>query len=166
MDWNKFFSAKVFKTVSYAVACLVLLLAVFTLGTYVGYRKANFSYKWGDNYHRNFAGPRGGFMMDKPFPKPPFGPEEFMEGSGVFGQVIKVDSNQLVIRGRGDLEKIVVLDSDTVIKKFQQTISLSDIQIDDQVVIIGQPNNQGQIQAKLIRVMPKEAMKNIKLFRP
>ena len=64
MDFNKFFRSKTFKMVLLAIAALVVLLFVFKTGVFVGYRKAEYSYRWGENYHRNFAGPREGFFGD------------------------------------------------------------------------------------------------------
>jgi hypothetical protein len=41
----------------------------------------------------------------------------------------------------------------TAIKKQNSDIKIIDIKVDDEVVIIGEPNDEGQIDAKLIRVM-------------
>ena len=57
MDINKFFHSKIFKFLVFGIAGLIVILLVFKVGTLIGFRKANFSYKWGENYHQNFAGP-------------------------------------------------------------------------------------------------------------
>ena len=61
----------------------------------------------------------------------------------------------IAVAGENDAEKIVVLKNDTIIKRFRETISQNDLKIDDNIVVIGSPNEQGQIEAKLIRIMPK-----------
>ena len=52
--------SKKFAVVIVVILGLALLIGTFSFGMAVGYRKAKFSYAWGENYHRNFGGPRGG----------------------------------------------------------------------------------------------------------
>ena len=42
----------------------------------------------------------------------------------------------------------------TIIVYQRKNIKLSDLKIGESVVVIGDPNNKGQIQAELIRVVP------------
>lgn len=164
MTINNFFQTRVFKVVLWGLAGLVVSLLIFKAGTIVGFRKAGFSYKWGENYHRNFAGPRRGFFRD-------FYDKDFIGGHGVFGQIIKIDladgSEQtatstgssgtaaLIIKGRDGVEKMVLVKDNTAIQQFRDTIKLSDLKIDDYIVIIGEPNDAGQIEAKFIRLAPR-----------
>ena len=64
MDYNKIFKSKAFKIILGCFAGLVLVLVGIKLGLEVGYRKADFSHRWGENYRQNFAGPRNGFFKD------------------------------------------------------------------------------------------------------
>ena len=77
-----------------------------------------------------------------------------MQSAGVFGQIIKIENDKLIIIGKNNAETIVLITDKTIINRFQETISVADLKIDDAAVIIGEPNNAGQIEAKLIRVMP------------
>ncbi|MCX6740835.1 MAG: hypothetical protein NTY61_00330 [Candidatus Parcubacteria bacterium] len=147
MDYNKIFQSKAFKIVLIFVVLLIFLLLGFQLGLMVGFKKASFSYEWGDNYHSNFAGPRQGFLA-------PFGPGDFMDAHGVIGQIAKIDNSTIIIKDRDNLEKIVLVNDKTIINRFRDNIKLSDLRADDIVVIIGDPNNSGQIIAKLIRLLP------------
>lgn len=147
MDFNKIFQSKTFKTGIFILVGLLVFLFIFKLGLVVGFKKANFSYKWGENYHRNFAGPRQGFFRG-------FSDREFIDAHGVFGQIIKIDDSDLIIKGRDEIEKIVLVNEKTLIKSFRETIKLTDLKIDDYVVIIGEPNESGQIEAKFIRLVP------------
>lgn len=157
IDINKFLQSKLFKVICWVIAGLIILLIGLKAGMFIGFRKANFSFKWGENYHKNFGGPRGGFFGN-------FEGRDFIEGQGDFGQIIKIDGNaptstpasalSLVIKGRGDVEKIVLVKNDAVIKRFKTNIKPTDLKVDDYIVVIGEPNDHGQIEAKLIRLSP------------
>ncbi len=148
MNIDKIFQSKLFKGFILGLLGFLVLTFVFKVGEMVGARKADFSCRWSDNYHQNFGGPRQGFMQG-------FGDKDFIEANGVVGQIIKIASSSVVIKGRGDIEKIVLINQGTIIKNLQETVSLESLQANDMVIVIGEPNNQGQIEAKLIRVMPK-----------
>ena len=147
MDINKFVQSKFFKGIILGVAGLLILLVGFKLGTMVGIRKAEFSGRWGDNYHRNFGGPKGGFMNG-------FGDRDFIEASGSFGQIIKINGNSLTVKGAKDVEKIILVADATVINRLREKIRVSDLKVNENIVTIGEPNTDGQIEAKLIRVLP------------
>jgi hypothetical protein len=147
MDFVKIFKSKTFKIVLSAIAGLIIVLLILALGMFIGYRKANFSYRWGENYHKNFGGPRGGFFQD-------FSGRDFIEGHGTFGQIIKIDGQTLVTKGQDGVEKIILIKDDTAIKRSREDIKLADLKINDYIVTIGEPNDAGQIEAKLIRIMP------------
>ncbi|MFA5048161.1 MAG: hypothetical protein WC516_04025 [Patescibacteria group bacterium] len=147
MDLNKIFRSKFFYGVIFGIVAVILLLVVFRLGMIVGFREATFSYQWGDNYHQNFAGPKQGFvrnLMDR----------DFTEAHGVFGQIIKVDGASLAIKGKDNMEKIIFVGGSTTINMFNKIIKLSDLKIDDNVIVIGEPDSAGRIEAKFIRVLP------------
>ncbi len=128
-------------------AGLAAIILIFGAGVFVGGMKARFSYRWAENYQKNFAGPRGGFMNG--FPARPG--NDFIESHGVFGQIIKINSD-LVINGQNNVERIVIISSSTTIQKARQTITKDDLKVGDNVTVIGSPDDQGQIEAKLIRV--------------
>lgn len=151
MDFNKFFQSKSFKIIIWVIIGLAVFCFIFNIGMFIGFRKASFSYKWGENYHRNFAGPRQGFLRD--FGRD-FGGQDFIESHGVIGQIIKIEDSELVIKGPNDVEKVVLVKDKTVINRFRETIKVSDLKVDDQIVVIGEPNEAGQIEAKLIRLLP------------
>ena len=150
---NDLFNSKVFIISMISVASLILLLLVFRLGVFVGFEKARFSYKWSDNYYRNFDGPRNNFneMMPSPFS---FNGDRFMNAHGVFGEIIKVDTNSIVIKDKNNIEKVVSIGSDTSIREFKKDIKITDLKINDKVVVIGEPDSTGNIIAKFIRILP------------
>ena len=150
---KKFFQNRdVLKWIIIGLAGFVVLVLVFGAGMKVGALKARYSYRWAENYHRNFAGPRGGFFSDwRNFPR-----GEYINAHGVFGSIIKIDDNTIVAKGRDDVEKTVLVSDNTIIQKGRETVKLSDLKADESIVIIGSPNEQGQIEAKLIRVFDGE----------
>ncbi len=154
MDFNKLFHSRAFRVIVLGIGALLVLSLVFGAGVVVGFKKASFSYKWGENYHRNFGGPRGGFFSD-------FSGRNFIDSHGVFGQIIKIDAqagsgqaSAIVIKGSDNVEKIVSANERTVVTRFRDSLKLSDLKINDFIVVIGDPNNNGQIEAKFIRVLP------------
>jgi len=148
---NNFFQSKAFTAALLGIAAFLALLFAFKAGMIVGAKKAEFSHRWSDNYQRNFAGPRSGFPVG-------FGDRDFIEANGVFGQIIKIDGQTLMIKSRDDVEKIVLISKDAVIRQFQDSLKLADLKTDDYIVVIGEPNDSGQIEAKLIRIMPPQPL--------
>ncbi len=147
MDFNKLFGSKIFKRILVGIGAFVAMLIIFGAGMAIGFKKADFSFRWGENYHKNFGGPRGGFFRG-------FSGRDFIESHGVFGQIIKIDGQTIIIKGRENMERPVVIKDNTVINRGRETIKISDLKVDDSVVIVGQPDASGEIEAKLIRVMP------------
>lgn len=149
---TELFNSKSFIIIIVSIASLILLLLSFKLGIFVGSEKAKFSCRWNNNYNENFDGPRG-------FGRPPFYMDgkdlPMMDSRGLFGAIIKVDNNSLTIKDKDDVEKIVVITDKTTIKEFKKDIKITDLKVDEKVVIVGEPNSSGQIEAKLIRILPE-----------
>jgi len=147
MNIENLFESKSFKTAVLIIGCLIILIFVFCLGVFVGTEKAEFSFGWAKAYHQNFGGPQEGFlggMMGK----------NFTDANGVFGQIIKIDGNILTIQGKDNVEKNILVDDGAKIVCQRQNIKLSELKINDEVIVIGDPIENGQIQAELIRIMP------------
>jgi len=144
---SKFFQSRTFKIILFVIGGVVVALLILQAGIFVGYRRAGFSYRWGDNYYRTFGGPGPGGMMDIPR-------QNFPNAHGTTGKIIKIDLPTFVVEERGNIEKIVLIKDDTAIVRFRDKIKPADLKVDDSIVVIGQPNDAGQIEAKIIRVMP------------
>ena len=147
MDANNILESKLFKTIVLSIVALIILVFIFGLGVFVGTKKADFSFRWADQYHRNFGGPQAGFFND-------MASRQFTDANGVFGQIIKIDEQTLTIKGKDNVEKIILVDDETTINFQRATIKLSSLKIDDVVIVIGEPDDNGRIQAKLIRILP------------
>lgn len=129
------------------VGLALIVLLIFQAGMFVGYRKAAFSYRFGDNYYRAFGehGPR-------PFQIPL--QEGFIESHGAVGKIVTINLPTFVMVGPDEIEKVILIGDDTQIRHFDTTISASDLKVDDFTVVLGSPNENSQIEAKLIRVLP------------
>ncbi len=146
---NLFQASNTSKIILTLVALLVLLL-IFQAGMFVGYNKGSFTSRWDDRY---FRGPNG----QKDFRSPMF--EMMQRGDGInphgaFGEIISKDQSRLIVKGQNTAEEIININTDTIIRKHRDLASTSDLVIGGNVVIIGEPNANGEIDAKLIRIMP------------
>jgi len=141
----------VLKWIVFVLIVFVLILVAFGFGVRIGVIKATYSYRWADNYHRNFGGPADGFWGNvEQFPA-----GDFMGAHGVFGDVIEVKDGSVVIQTPDNKENVVVLGSDTTITKGTKT--LQTLQVGDHITVIGTPNQEGQIEAKFIRVFDENS---------
>jgi len=150
--FNELVQSKPFKRALLLVGLLIVILISFGVGVFVGYHKAQFSYAWSENYHRHFGGPPEGIFG---FTSPGSPPPEFMNAHGTFGSVLSVDvgSSTITIEGQDKMEKTMSITSSTILREDRETILLGNIPVGSQIVVIGEPDSQGQIEARLVRVL-------------
>ncbi len=151
------FDSKVSIKILYGIGAIIVLILSFSLGVSVGFHKASFGQAWGDNYEKNFGiiG-NDGMMLNRPFP----GKDNFPNAHGAVGKIIKIELPTLIVQDKDNTEKVVLLKSDTKIEKMRTEIKTSDLLVDDFIVVIGSPNDKGQIEAKFIRAMPSPGSLN------
>ncbi len=141
------------------IGLFLLLLISFAAGVSVGFHKARFSSHFGENYERNFMGPRPDARG------PEFGPMGMMRekigefegrgmrnGHGIAGTIISISDKNLVIKDKDNKESAVSVNDKTIINQGKNTIKIGDLKNDQKVVIIGRPGDDGVVQAGLIRV--------------
>ena len=141
----KMFESKVFVGILYGMGIAIVLLLVLSAGISIGFRKASFGRAWGDNYERNF-----GMMQNRQF----LGENNFPNAHGAAGKIIKITLPTIIVQDKDNTEKVVLIKDDTKIQEMMSEVKASDLSVNDFVVIIGSPNTAGQIEAKLIRIMP------------
>lgn len=137
-----------FKIAAMVVGVMLIALISFFIGLAVGFHKARFSYSFGENYERNFAGPHGGpagFLPD------PMGPD-FRNGHGVAGTIISINDNSIIIKDRDNKENTVTVTDQTLIKRFKEDVKVSGLKVDEKIIILGKPDENGTIKAEFIRV--------------
>jgi hypothetical protein len=147
MNYKEIFQSKKFKMTLLGIAGFIAALLIFQAGIFVGYRKADFSYNWERNYPRVFGTPPNSFLNE-------FGDRGFTNGHGTVGQIMKIDGNNIIIKGSDNVEKTVIVSDSTSIQSGRQSLKINALKVNDFIVAIGSPNNSGQIDAKFIRVMP------------
>lgn len=148
MDVKKYIRSRHSKILIFVIGALLIALVSFGAGMSVGFHKARFSYRFGENYDRNFAGPPRG-------PMGMFGNFEdrgFRNGHGAAGVIISINGNNLVIKNPNGDENTAMVTDKTIIKKRHEDIEFEDLQQNDPIVVIGTPNDNGVIQADIIRV--------------
>jgi hypothetical protein len=133
------------------IGLFVVVILIFQAGVFVGYRKADFSYRFGDNYSNTFGSGRSGMMNG--FPQ-----DMFIGGHGAVGKIIRINLPTIVVADQGNVEKVINISDDTVVRRFRDTVKPADLKVDDFIVVLGQPDDKGQIDAKLIRIMPSPAI--------
>lgn len=126
---------------------VAIFLAAFGLGMAFGYEKAMFAGRWGDNYYRNFYGRAPGGFMGPMMDHAPW------NAHGVVGTVIDVSSSTISVRDNNNNERSIAILPSTVIRRMNDTISLASVAAGDHITAIGEPNDQGQIQGRFIRVL-------------
>jgi hypothetical protein len=131
----------------FSVVAVIALLLVFKAGMSFGYHRALFNSEWGQNYYRNFYGDRR-----SPMPMMDLPDRGFMGMHGTVGTIIDISSSTISLKGQDNIEKSIVIKSDGVARRGGSNISFSDLKIGDNIAVIGGPNENGQVEAKFIRV--------------
>jgi hypothetical protein len=137
---------------------ILLLFSVFSCGMAVGLKKARFSYKFADNYERNFMGQENndqhfGFMP-APLPKfmDDFSGRDFRNAHGIAGAILSVSDNIIIVLDHDNKENTILVTDKTLIKSRRDDLSRSDLKTGDEIVVMGSPDENGKVSASLIRV--------------
>lgn len=143
-----FIQSKKFKSIIQIIGIVLISVVIFGAGMEVGQRRALFSYRFDDNYNRNFAGPHSVFS-------PMMGDQDNIFSShGAVGEIISLGLPNIVIKGPSEVEKSAIIDNQTIIRQMSGVATTSDLVVGKSVVIIGDPDETGIIHASLIRIMP------------
>lgn len=141
-----FFESKKTRFAALALVGALLLLGAFRLGELVGYRKALFSYRFGENYSRLFGAPHPGFFRTFDFR------DGFVSAHGVAGTILRAGGGELLLEGGNGIEKSVMVGTTTVIRQNAGAIPASRIAAGEGAIIIGDPTADGRIAARFIRI--------------
>lgn len=138
---------KVSKVVGALIIALIVLI-IFQAGFYVGYHNNSFRDRWDNRYSRGLQDPTS-----------PFAPfmmrgDEIINPHGALGTIISKNLPRLMVQGPNRAEEIVLIHDKTIIRKFKNLASTSDLVVGEEIIAIGDPNDNGEIKANLIRIMP------------
>ena len=150
-DLNELVQSKAFRGALTIVGIALAALVIFQAGEAIGFRKAAFSYRFGDNYYRAFSSERG----PKSFRMQMRG--GFMEAHGAAGRIVSINLPTFVVSGPDEVEKVVLIGDDTEIRHFDTSVAASELRVGDFAVVIGSPNENSQIEAELVRILPPPA---------
>lgn len=159
MSVKQIFESKHFRIMAAVVGVLLVALVSFAGGVAVGLHKAKFSYAFGENYERNFGdgsrnmkqGGRDG-MMDRFGFSGKFDGRNFRNAHGTTGTVLSIADSTIIVKDKDDKENAVAVTEKTLIKSGRDTVTLGDLKIGNRVIIVGQPGDNGVVNADLIRV--------------
>lgn len=140
--------SKKLRVVIVAIVGLAIVLAIFQAGVFVGFHKASFLFRGGDNFYRAF-GEREGQMGSKMIFR-----DEFSGGHGALGRIVRINLPILVVIGPDNIEKTVLTNDKTEVRQFRDASSLDKLSVDQHITVLGTPNDDGQIVAKFIRIIP------------
>lgn len=81
--------------------------------------------------------------------------DDLSASHGVSGRVVSLSLPTFIVAAPNNLEKTVVVSDKTIIRKFRDTVTQNDIQPDDFVVVLGEPEPTGEIEARFVRIAPE-----------
>ncbi|MDE1875043.1 MAG: hypothetical protein KGI79_00225 [Patescibacteria group bacterium] len=127
----------------FIVIAVIAALLVFQAGVFVGYHKALFSYRGDERYFGMIEKPAPGMAID-----------DFSPSHGAVGKVVSVTLPSFVVESPDNREETVIVDNGTSVRMFRGNASTTDIKPDEFVVVLGEPDQAGDIEARFVRVMP------------
>jgi uncharacterized membrane protein len=144
---SNFLESKIVRTILWVLGGLIVLVVVFGLGIAVGYDRAGFASGFDQNYYRNFYGaPPGGAIGLVAPPMP-------VATHGVVGTVIDLGTSTISVKDQQNNEQSVAISSGTDIRSGDNNATIGNVAIGDQIAVIGEPNSEGQIDARFIRIL-------------
>lgn len=161
---KKIVDSRYFKVAFYGATLIIFAAVIFAAGIGVGLHKAKYSYQWGENYERNFAGGQERRQMGPGGMGKRDGSGEGMMGffrgegremrnaNGISGSIVSITENLIVIKDANNKENTVAVNEKTLIKAGRNDVKIGDLKNDEKIVVIGKPDDSGTIVAELIRV--------------
>ncbi len=114
MDLKSIHQSKTIRGILIGLSIAVIVLAIFQVGVFVGYRRAG--------------------------------------GYGVVGKITKLNLPNFIMTDPDHVERVVVMNGRTVIQRHHMAGTSTDLRVDDFALVLGSPSEDGQIEAKFIRV--------------
>lgn len=134
-----------FKKTVYILGALIVLSLAFQAGMAVGFHRAEFGHRFDQSYMDAYGRhPEMGKARER---------DEPFETHGAIGKVLSVSLPTIVVEEK-NIEKVVRVSSSTVVRHFRDHIDITTIKPNDFIVVIGEPNNNSEVVAKFIRMLP------------
>lgn len=146
MNFKDFLQSSAYTTLLKSIGVLFVALTVFGAGFLAGYHQGVFSYHWNMNYTRELDDPRSPFA--------PFVHDgDETNSHGAIGTVVSINLPEILVKGPYQAESIVTIGSSTVVRSMHALGTEQSIVPGVQVIVVGNPDDQGRIQASFIRIM-------------
>ncbi len=149
-SFNKFIRSGTIPKIVFTLVGVLILLLTLQVGYFLGYRKATFSNNWNKNYISKI---NGGRSMMAPF----MYDNDEINPHGAVGEIISVNLPAILIKRSKGAEEIINIGPKTTIRYYNQIASTSDLVLHKQIIAIGEANEDGQIDATLIRILSNES---------
>ena len=146
---KQFFTTTKYKRILAILGAIIIVLATFHAGMFVGFHKAGMAYRIDERYGRAY----GGHFNGGPFGIPD---SDFPESHGAIGRVLSISLPTLIVEDKNN-EKVVLVAADTTARKGRERIEVTMIKPNDFIVVIGSPNEKQEIVAKFVRILPPPA---------
>lgn len=148
-ELKNFIGSQTFRGILIGLLVAVIALIIFQSGVAVGERRSSFAHRFGDNFEKNFRGPDSRFMI-----RGMAGQGPMPGGHGAAGEIISIELPKIIVAGPDNLEKTIVVSESTLIREFQNELTAKDLKVGNRIVILGMPTDEGEIDARLIRLVP------------
>ena len=143
---TKKFQSKQYKHVIGIICVIAVTLIIFNLGMRVGYMKASYTNASGENFYQSLAP-----GMKRHMPR--FIDDISSGAHGASGKIISITLPTITIADKDGSEKIIHIENETILRSLRNTIAPTDLRIGDMVVVIGEPNEYAEVDARLIRII-------------
>lgn len=148
-DLHTFVNSRAFVWLLSGIGFLIILIAVFQAGVFVGFHRASFANDWQENYERNFGPAPGPFRINGAYAPNPH---------GAIGQIVRVSLPSIIVAdpdNDGDQnERSVTIATSTIIREGMQSVDADSLSVGQYAVVIGEPDASGTVNATFIRIMP------------
>lgn len=141
-------NSKTFRVVLLIIFVLAVVVFIFQAGMTVGFMRASFDRDWNNHYLDNFAPGIRETLGNLPETN------RIPNDHGALGKIISINLPTFIIIGSDNIEKAITINQNTIIRNMRQTVQPASLVPDMNVVVIGDPNGLGQINAKFIRIIP------------
>ena len=79
---------------------------------------------------------------------------------GAFGLVDQIGEETLVITDHGNNRRQIVITKETIFKRDREQITRAEVRVGDRIGVIGRPQAEAEIEAKVIWVIPENSHKH------
>ncbi len=149
-EFKNIISSKKVRLTASVIGALILALLIFHAGVVFG-------------SHRNsFGSPSGRPDMGRGF-RPPFMPGGFemprgfiSSSHGAVGAITEITLPTFTMETREGTSQTIFISTSTIIRNIDDSTNTSALSIGNQIIVLGDANNEGRIDAKLIRILPAQ----------